>query len=63
MGVEVGTARVWKRAEELGLARVVFVNMLDRERADFFRTLGAAPGAALARAASRSTCRSAPSTS
>jgi elongation factor G len=39
MGVEVGTGRVWKRAEELGLSRVVFVNMLDRERADFFRTL------------------------
>ena len=47
MGVEVGTARVWKRAEELGLARVLFVNMLDRERADFFRALGAAAGAAL----------------
>ena len=40
MGVEVGTGRVWKRAEELGLARLVFVNMLDRERADFFRALG-----------------------
>jgi elongation factor G len=39
MGVEVQTARNWHRAEELGLARVVFVNMLDRERADFFRTL------------------------
>src|SRR5687768_2841226 len=40
MGVEVGTTRVWKRADELGLARVLFVNMLDRERADFFRALG-----------------------
>jgi elongation factor G len=39
MGVEVGTARVWKQADELGLARVVDVVMLDRERADFFRTL------------------------
>jgi elongation factor G len=39
MGVEVGTTRAWKLASELGLARVVFVNMLDRERADFFRTL------------------------
>ena len=39
MGVEVGTSRVWKRAEELELARVLFVNMLDRERADFFRAL------------------------
>jgi elongation factor G len=41
MGVEVGTGRVWGRANEGGLARVVFVNMLDRERADFFRALGA----------------------
>ncbi len=40
MGVEVNTGRVWDRAEELGLSRVVFVNMLDRERADFFRVLG-----------------------
>jgi elongation factor G len=41
MGVEVNTSRVWDRAEELELSRVVFVNMLDRERADFFRVLGA----------------------
>jgi elongation factor G len=41
MGVEVNTSRVWSRAEELGLSRVVVVNMLDRERADFFRVLGA----------------------
>ena len=39
MGVEVTTSRLWERAEDLGLARIVFVNMLDRERADFFRTL------------------------
>jgi elongation factor G len=39
MGVEVNTTRIWRRAEELDLARMVFVNMLDRERADFFRTL------------------------
>jgi elongation factor G len=41
MGAEVGTTRAWRLGEELGLARVVFVNMLDRERADFFRTLEA----------------------
>src|SRR2546423_2632519 len=40
MGVEVGTGRAWRRADAGGLARVVFVNMLDRERADFFRALG-----------------------
>ena len=39
MGVEVHTNRLWQRAAELDLARLVFVNMLDRERADFFRTL------------------------
>ncbi|MDX6696784.1 MAG: elongation factor [Solirubrobacteraceae bacterium] len=39
MGVEVSTTRLWQRAAELDLARLVFVNMLDRERADFFRTL------------------------
>src|SRR3984893_8905981 len=39
MGVEVNTARVWNRAEELELSRVVFVNMLDPERAASFRTL------------------------
>jgi elongation factor G len=41
MGVEVNTSRVWARAEEYELSRVVFVNMLDRERAEFFRTLEA----------------------
>jgi elongation factor G len=39
MGVEVSTQRLWARASELGVARLIFVNMLDRERADFFRTL------------------------
>ncbi|MEJ7797919.1 MAG: elongation factor G [Solirubrobacteraceae bacterium] len=39
MGVEVTTRRLWARAQELDLARMLFVNMLDRERADFFRTL------------------------
>src|SRR5579884_1285489 len=39
MGVEVHTNRLWQRAAELDLARLIFVNMLDRERADFFRTL------------------------
>jgi elongation factor G len=39
MGVEVQTGRVWDRADELQLSRVIDVNMLDRERADFFRAL------------------------
>jgi elongation factor G len=39
MGVEVSTSRLWTRAAELDIARMLFVNMLDRERADFFRAL------------------------
>jgi elongation factor G len=38
-GVEVQTERLWQRADAEGLARLVFVNMLDRERADFFAVL------------------------
>ncbi len=38
-GVEVQTTRLWERADALGLCRVLFVTMLDRERADFFVTL------------------------
>jgi elongation factor G len=38
-GVEVHTERLWQRADAEGLARLVFVNMLDRERADFFAAL------------------------
>src|SRR5205807_3050593 len=41
MGVEVQTSRLWARADEQELSRVLFVNMLDRERADFFRVLEA----------------------
>jgi elongation factor G len=40
-GVEVTTVRLWERAAELDIARLVFVNMLDRDRADFFATLDA----------------------
>ncbi len=45
MGAEVQTIRLWQRAAELDLARLVFVNMLDRERADFFRALEQLKGA------------------
>ena len=62
MGVEVNTSRVWARAEELELSRVVFVNMLDRERADFFRTLRARCVRSSPTGASRSSSRSAAST-
>ncbi|HZO35488.1 MAG TPA: elongation factor G [Solirubrobacteraceae bacterium] len=39
LGVEPSTTRLWARADELDISRMLFVNMLDRERADFFRTL------------------------
>ncbi|MGH9304392.1 MAG: elongation factor G [Acidimicrobiales bacterium] len=38
-GVEVQTEVAWRLAESLGIPRLVFVNKLDRERADFERTL------------------------
>jgi elongation factor G len=38
-GVQVQTEKVWKFASEYELPRAVVVNRLDRERADFFRTL------------------------
>jgi elongation factor G len=36
-GVEVQTEKVWNFAEEYKLPRVIFINKMDRERADFFR--------------------------
>ncbi|OFW66203.1 MAG: hypothetical protein A2Y74_08075, partial [Actinobacteria bacterium RBG_13_63_9] len=37
--VEVQTERVWRRSKDLGVSRVVAVNMMDRERADFAEVL------------------------
>ena len=38
-GVEVGTEQVWQHADKQSLPRLVFVNKMDRENADFARTL------------------------
>jgi len=38
-GVEVGTEKVWSYADEQNLPRLVFVNKMDRENADFDRAL------------------------
>jgi elongation factor G len=38
-GVEVGTERAWRIAEELGVPRMIFINKLDKEEASFDRTL------------------------
>ena len=39
LGVEVQTERLWSRADERSLGRVLFCNMLDRERADFAKAV------------------------
>jgi elongation factor G len=39
--VEVQTERIWRRAAELGVARAIAVNMMDRERADYDEVLTA----------------------
>lgn len=39
--VEVQTERMWKRAKEMGISRVVAINMMDRERAYFGEALSA----------------------
>ena len=36
-GVEVQTEKVWDFANEYKLPRVIFINKMDRERADFYR--------------------------
>lgn len=38
-GVEVGTEQAWAYANEASIPRVIFVNKMDRDNADFFRTL------------------------
>jgi elongation factor G len=35
-GVKVGTQKVWGFADEQHLPRIIFINKMDRERADFF---------------------------
>ncbi|HJX13439.1 MAG TPA: elongation factor G [Dehalococcoidales bacterium] len=38
-GVEVGTEQTWGYCEEAGLPRLIFVNKMDRENADFFKRM------------------------
>ena len=38
-GVEVGSEQVWSHSEEASLPRLIFINKMDRENADFYRTL------------------------
>lgn len=39
-GVKAETQRVWEYSEEFDLAKLIFVNKMDKDRADFFRALG-----------------------
>ena len=38
-GVQVQTEKVWKMANDYGLPRIIVINRMDRERADFYRAL------------------------
>jgi len=38
-GVKVQTEKAWQRCTDLGIPALIFVNKMDRERADFFKTL------------------------
>ena len=37
--IKVGTEKVWDFSEQYNLPRVIFINKLDRERADFYKVL------------------------
>jgi elongation factor G len=39
-GVEVGTEQVWSYCEQAKLPRLIFINKMDRENADFYKTVG-----------------------
>jgi len=38
-GVEAGSEQMWNDAEKMNLPRLIFVNKMDRDNADFFHTL------------------------
>lgn len=44
-GVEVGTELVWRQADAAGLPRLLFVNKMDREHADFDKAIAGARAA------------------
>ena len=39
-GVKAETIRVWQYAEEYNLSKLIFINKMDKERADFYNALG-----------------------
>lgn len=44
-GVEVGTEQAWRLAEEQAVPRLIFINKMDRENADFAKSLESARAA------------------
>ncbi|MBN2061927.1 MAG: elongation factor G [Deltaproteobacteria bacterium] len=38
-GVKIGTEKVWEFVNERALPRIIFINKIDRERADFFKVV------------------------
>lgn len=38
-GVEVGTGQVWAYSDEANLPRLIYINKMDRENADFYKTV------------------------
>ncbi len=38
-GIEVGTEQAWAYSQEAGLARLIFINKMDRENANFYKTV------------------------
>jgi len=38
-GVEVGTEQTWQYSQEAGQARLIFINKMDRENANFYKTV------------------------
>ncbi|MBW2610516.1 MAG: elongation factor G [Deltaproteobacteria bacterium] len=38
-GVKIGTEKVWDFIDEQSLPRIIFINKMDRERADFFKVV------------------------
>lgn len=39
-GVKAETIKVWQYAEEYNLSKLIFINKMDKERADFYKALG-----------------------
>ena len=39
-GIKAETERVWEYSEQFDLSKIIFINKMDKERADFFRTIG-----------------------